>query len=108
SPRVPARRRIAADRAAAHRGRSLGSTWGESVVPWRSKPPRGRLVFLGAGIENGHERFLRNVDAADRLHPLLAFLLLGPQLALARDVAAVALGGHVLAHGRDRFAGDDA
>jgi hypothetical protein len=37
----------------------------------------------------------------------LPFLLLLEQLALARDVAAVALGGDVLAVGLDRFAGDD-
>ena len=41
------------------------------------------------------------------LHPLLAFLLLLEQLALARDVAAVALGGHVLAQRLDGLAGDD-
>jgi hypothetical protein len=40
-------------------------------------------------------------------HALLAFLLLLEQLALARDVAAVALRGDVLAHRCDRFARDD-
>jgi hypothetical protein len=42
------------------------------------------------------------------LHALLAFLLLLEQLALARDVAAVALGEHVLAQRLDRLARDDA
>jgi MinD-like ATPase involved in chromosome partitioning or flagellar assembly len=37
----------------------------------------------------------------------LALFLLFEELALARDVAAVAFGGHVLAHGRDGLAGDD-
>src|SRR4029079_902280 len=37
---------------------------------------------------------------------LLAGLLLVEQLAFARDVAAIALGGHVLAHGADRLACD--
>lgn len=37
-----------------------------------------RLSFIFAGIENGHESFLRDVDVADRLHPLLSFFLLGP------------------------------
>src|SRR6476661_6907291 len=60
-----------------------------------------------ADLENGQERFLRNLDAADRLHPLLSRLLLFEQLALARDVAAVAFGQHVLAQGLDALAGDD-
>ncbi len=41
------------------------------------------------------------------LHLLFPFLLLLEQLALAGDVAAVALGGDVLAHRGDGFAGDD-
>src|SRR5262249_59392948 len=56
---------------------------------------------------DGKKGFLRNVDLADRLHPLFTFLLLFPQLALAADVAAVALGRDVLPHGANRFAGDD-
>ena len=43
----------------------------------------------------------------DRLHPLLAFFLLFQQLALAGDVAAVALGDNVLPHGGDTLRGDD-
>ena len=39
---------------------------------------------------------------ADVLHALLALFLLLEELALADDVAAVALGGHVLAHARGR------
>ena len=34
-------------------------------------------------LEHRQERFLRDLDAADALHPLLAFLLLLEQLALA-------------------------
>ena len=49
----------------------------------------------------------RDLDPADHLHPLLALLLLLEQLALAGDVAAVALGEHVLADGADGLAGDD-
>jgi hypothetical protein len=48
-----------------------------------------------------------DLDAADRLHLLLALLLLLEQLALAGDVAAVALGEHVLALRLHRLAGDD-
>ena len=57
--------------------------------------------------QRGDERLLRHLDPADHLHPLLAFLLLLQQLALAGDVTAVALGEHVLADGADRLAGDD-
>src|SRR6185503_15809883 len=68
---------------------------------WRS--------FMGdrSALEHRQERLLRHLDPADLFHSLLAFLLLFEQLALAGDVAAVALGGHVLAHGLDRLAGDD-
>src|SRR5712691_589105 len=65
--------------------------------------PRSRLVRL----QDRQERFLRDLHLADLLHALLALGLLGPELALAGDVAAVALGGDVLLHRRDRFAGDD-
>src|SRR3972149_3807415 len=47
---------------------------------------------------------LRDLDVAVLAHPLLAFLLLVEKLALARHVAAVALGGDVLAQRRDRLA----
>src|SRR5450755_197902 len=65
------------------------------------------LSALLAEFEHGQERLLRHLDPADLLHPLLALLLLLEQLALARDVAAVALGDHVLAVRLDRLAGDD-
>src|SRR5436853_6850049 len=58
--------------------------------------------------ENGEERFLRDVHFAHPLHALLAFLLFLEQLPLPRDVAAVALGEHVLAHRLDGFTRDDA
>src|SRR5216117_967224 len=61
-----------------------------------------RLVNL----EHREERFLRDLHGAHLLHPLLSFLLLFEQLALPRDVAAVALGGHVLAQRPDRPARD--
>jgi hypothetical protein len=51
-------------------------------------------------LQRGDEGFLRDLDLAELPHLLLAFLLLVQQLALARDVAAVALGGHVLAQAR--------
>jgi hypothetical protein len=57
--------------------------------------------------KNTAKGLLRNLDAADLLHALLAGLLLFQQLLLARDVAAVTLGQHVLAHRLDVLAGDD-
>src|SRR3954469_271456 len=57
--------------------------------------------------QRGDEGLLGDLDPADHLHPLLAFLLLLEQLALAGDVTAVALGQHVLADRPDRLAGDD-
>ncbi len=44
---------------------------------------------------------LRDAHVAVLAHPGLALLLLVEQLLLAADVAAIALGGHVLAQGGD-------
>ena len=49
-----------------------------------------------------------HVHAPDRLHTLLAFLLLLQQLALTGDITAVALGKHVLAKCLDVLAGNNA
>src|SRR5262245_58727994 len=57
--------------------------------------------------QHGHERFLRDLDAAEALHSALALGLLLQQLALPGNVAAVALRQDVLAHRPDRLAGDD-
>src|SRR5215210_7952181 len=73
----------------------------------RRPAARKSAPFSVPELEHREERLLRHLDAADLLHALLAFLLLLEQLALARDVAAVALGDHVLAHGLDRLARDD-
>ena len=54
-----------------------------------------------ATLEHGQERLLRDLDPPDLLHALLPFLLLLEELALAGDVAAVALGGDVLAQRLD-------
>src|SRR5438132_3832058 len=56
--------------------------------------------------QHRHERFLRDLDRPHALHPLLAFLLLLQQLALAGHVAAVTLCQDVLSLRRDRLAGD--
>src|SRR3954471_8021292 len=65
-------------------------------------------LAIGSDFKDGEKRLLRDLHAADLLHPLLAFLLLFEQLALARDVAAVALGEDVLAQRLYRLAGDHA
>src|SRR6185369_9787570 len=57
-------------------------------------------------FQNGEEGFLRDLDAANFLHPLLAFFLLLEQLAFARDVAAVTLRNHVLAERLHRLTRD--
>src|SRR5271155_1322543 len=64
-------------------------------------------IALLPDLEQGQESLLRNLDASDLLHPLLAFLLLLEQLAFSRDVAAVTLGGDVLAQRLDGFARDN-
>ena len=58
-------------------------------------------------FEDGKEGLLRHLYVADLLHALLAAFLFFEQLALAGDVAAVALGQDVLAHLLHRLAGDD-
>src|SRR5208337_1881954 len=58
-------------------------------------------------LERGDERFLRDVDLAELAHLLLAGLLLLEELALSGGVAAVALGGDVLAQRPDRLSRDD-
>src|SRR5215831_11519760 len=70
------------------------------IAPFRS-------LFL-PHLQYRQKGFLGDLDAADALHALLAFLLLLEQLALAGNVAAVALGEHVLAHRPYRLACDDA
>src|SRR5712664_3143653 len=64
--------------------------------------------FMRLALEDRQERLLRHLDPSHLFHALLPFLLFLQQFALAGDVAAVALGGHVLAHGLDGLAGDDA
>src|SRR5436190_672740 len=69
---------------------------------------RGSRLLPLADVEHGEERLLRHLDRADLLHPLLPLLLVLEQLALARDVAAVALRDHVLALRLHGLARDDA
>src|SRR6266404_2360513 len=74
---------------------------------WAMPASRGSPKLIRVHFERGDEGFLRNLDAAELAHLLLAFLLLVQKLALARDVAAIAFGGHILAQRLDGFARDD-
>ena len=50
-------------------------------------------------LERRNKSLLRDIDLAELAHALLALFLLLEKLALAGDVAAIALGGDVLAEG---------
>src|SRR3954470_9063392 len=67
----------------------------------------GRCASSHIHLQRGDESLLRDVDLAVLAHLLLAFLLLVEKLALARDVAAIALRRHVLAQRAHGFARDD-
>src|ERR1035437_143313 len=78
-----------------------------SMSPTRSSRKSRRSVCRVATsvkAEHRHEGLLGDLDIADALHPRFTRLLLLEELALARDVAAVALGDDVLAECRDRLA----
>src|SRR3954469_17205382 len=75
--------------------------------PWVS-PRSPWVALISIYFEDGEEGFLRDLHVANLFHPLLTFLLTLQQLALARNVAAVALGGDVLAQGLDGRPRDDA
>src|SRR4051794_25576530 len=94
----PPMRRFSASSTLGSYGGSRGS---------RRGMPATLLAPVVPQLQDGEERLLRDLDAPDLLHALLALLLALEELALARDVAAVALGGHVLAEGLDGLAGDD-
>src|SRR5207244_959125 len=76
----------------------------QSILP--SAKTQGPLLVLQP--QRRDERLLGDLDPADALHAPLALLLTLEELALAGDVAAVALGDHVLAPGLDGLTGDDA
>src|SRR5262245_19116637 len=58
-------------------------------------------------LQGRDEGLLRDLDAAELAHLLLASFLLVQQLAVSRDITAVALGEHVLAECPDGLARDD-
>src|SRR5579884_4525347 len=75
-------------------------------VAYQPPSPAGRRRGSIVEAQHGHEGVLGDLDRAHPLHPPLALLLPLQELALAGHVAAIALGEHVLAHGRDGLAGD--
>src|SRR5690242_6973613 len=91
---------------AAARARARSASEGSgSSLPWVSGSVRGARRGRPALAHPQHrqECFLRDLDRADPLHPLLALFLLLEQLALPGDVATVALGEDVLSHRADGF-----
>src|SRR5882757_7321467 len=92
------------------RKKSLSSSQTTPVIASNRKRKRAKLTTfssLVARLQDCEERFLRYFHRADLLHALFPFLLFIQQLALARGIAAVALGDHVLAQRLDVFARDD-
>src|SRR5947199_1178929 len=89
-----------------------------STGPWRAasasssgvvsttSPRKAVWITRLVNLQDRQECLLRDFDRSHLLHALLSFFLLLEQLALARDVAAIALGGHVLAQRTDGLAGD--
>ena len=71
---------------------------------WASSWPRSSLLVQ---LEHGHKGLGGDLDRAQGAHLLLALLLFLQQLFLSGDVAAIALGQNVLAHGLDGLPGDD-
>ena len=70
----------------------------------------GRIILFAAArdLQHGQERFLGNIHAANALHAFFAFFLFFKQLAFTRDVSAITLCQHILAHRGDGFARDHA
>src|SRR2546429_3983565 len=62
---------------------------------------------ISVDFEYGQKGFLRNVDPAHTLHPLLSFLLFFQELSLARDISSITFGNDVLFHGPYRFTSND-
>src|SRR5581483_2287583 len=82
-------------------------TWVEMLHRIPQADCRALRNLFFADLQHSKESFLRYVHFANALHALLAFFLLLEQLALAADVAAVALRDDVLAHGGNGGARDD-
>src|SRR3546814_6077358 len=82
------------------------STRTHTLFPFPTLFRSGSVSVFVAHAQRGDESLLRNAYRAVFAHPFLAFLLLLQKLPFARDIAAIAFGGHVLAQRRDRLACD--
>src|SRR5881398_2404151 len=83
-----------------------------STGPWRAastsssgvvsttSPRKAVWMTRLVNLQDRQERLLWDLDRSHLLHALLSFFLLLEQLALARHVAPIALGGDVLRNGR--------
>src|SRR3954470_18092921 len=80
----------------------------DAAVVRRLRAHRPRRPSVLVHLQRRDEGLLRDLDLAELAHALLALLLLLEQFALARNIAAVALGEHVLPERADGLAGDDA
>jgi len=65
------------------------------------------MTQMSLRFQDLNERFLRNIDSSNALHPFLPFLLFLEEFALSRDIAAITFCGHVFAQCRNAFARDD-
>src|SRR5690625_1052695 len=89
------------------RGRSQNFSSAQSTAAARVSTVKisAKSRFIGSvllvGSQNSQESFLRNFYLSHLLHAALAGFLLFEQLALAADIAAIALGGDILAKGLD-------
>src|SRR5258707_5029469 len=91
--------------------KARGADAGGHTLRAPSREPEGTRSVSAIHLQRGNKSLLRNVDLAELAHLLFAFLLLLQKFSFARDVAAVALCGDVLAqraHGlaRDHLAAD--
>src|SRR2546426_957703 len=89
-----------------------------STGPWRAastsrsgvvsttSPRKAVWMARLVKLQDRQKRLLWDLERSHLLHALLSLFLLLEQLALARHVAPIALGGDVLAQRADRLAGD--
>ena len=75
------------------------TVWARDWQANRCRPPPLKIGQSIVHFEGCNKRLLRDLDLPKLAHPLLAGFLLLQQLLLPRGVAAIALGGHVFAHG---------
>src|SRR5512145_453840 len=107
----PSRRESSWLHAASRLRRSATPSTAHTKPVTSSKISRNRAKFKARSsfppLQHREKRLLGDLDRADLLHALLPLLLLLQQLALARDIAAVAFRQHVLAQRLHILARDD-